>query len=251
MVRKMREYSFNIEVAKSFGLDEAVFIHAIEFWVKKNQANGRHFHDGRWWTYNTVAALCELFPFWTRRQIERISNSCREKGLIHVGNYSEDLRDRTLWYALDDSILELYGDVECISPNGEMSTTERGNVFHETGKCYKEQLPYQLSNTVKGKAVFSGVVAEKVSVYCGEDQELTAALEALGEARKKAGKAIATERTICLLLNKLDRLSGGQRALKIALLNEAIERGWTTVFPLKRDPPQKEGGGEQVIDEWN
>ena len=58
----MTEFHFNAELAQRYGVDGAIFLHAMAFWVAKNQANGRHFHDGRTWTYNTLEALAKLFP---------------------------------------------------------------------------------------------------------------------------------------------------------------------------------------------
>ena len=140
----MRDYSFNVQIAQAYGIDEAVFIHFLEFWIRKNRANERHFHDGRWWTYNSFSALGELFPFWSKRQLERVIANCKDKGLIHTGNYNTDRRDRTAWYALDDAVLRFYGDddclsqtesVKCISPNGEMQITESGNACPQTVTC--------------------------------------------------------------------------------------------------------------------
>lgn len=37
------------------------------------------------------------------------------------------------------------------------------------------------------------------------------------------------------ILNKLDKLSGGDRGMKLALLDKATVSNWLTVFPLKPD----------------
>ena len=37
------------------------------------------------------------------------------------------------------------------------------------------------------------------------------------------------------ILNKLDKLSGGDRGMKLALLEKATVSNWLTVFPLKLD----------------
>ena len=143
----MTEYHFNADLAQTYGVDGAIFLHAMAFWVAKNQANGRHFHEGRTWTYNTLEALTKLFPFWSRRQIERITGKLREQGALLSGCFSEDKTDRTLWYALSDAVLETYGLLApSISPNGEMDFTERGQPFHETVKCNKETVTDQLYN---------------------------------------------------------------------------------------------------------
>ena len=161
----MTEYHFNAELAQQHGVNGAIFLHAMAFWIAKNQANGRHFHEGRTWTYNTLEALAKLFPFWTRRQVERIVAKLKEDGVLLTGNFSQDKTDRTVWYALADSVLEVYGllavpispegDMEPpepevpeapISPSGEMHFTESGQPFHQTGKCNKETVTDQLDN---------------------------------------------------------------------------------------------------------
>lgn len=139
------EFHFNAELAKQYGVDGAIFLHCMAFWVAKNRANGRHYHEGRYWTYNTLEALSKLFPFWSRRQLERIINGLKEAGALLAGNFSEDRTDRTRWYALADCILEVYGESEPpISRNGEMHFTGRGQPFHETVKCNKETVTYQI-----------------------------------------------------------------------------------------------------------
>ena len=161
----MTEYHFNADLAQRHGVNGAIFLHAMAFWVAKNQANGRHFHEGRTWTYNTLDALTKLFPFWTRRQVERIVAKLKDEGALLTGNFSQDKTDRTVWYALTDPVLEAYGLFVCptspdgdmgdsddkkpplpISPDGEMDFTKQGQPFHQTGKCNKETVTDQLDN---------------------------------------------------------------------------------------------------------
>ena len=144
----MTEYYFNAELAQRHGVNGAIFLHSMAFWVAKNRANGRHFHQGRTWTYNTLEALSRLFPFWTRRQLERIIARLREEGVLLTGNFSEDKTDRTIWYALADSVLEVYGLLPApISPNGEMHFTKQGDGCHQTVKCNKESVTDQIKIT--------------------------------------------------------------------------------------------------------
>lgn len=140
----MLEYHCSAELAQKHGLDAAVFLHNIVFWAEKNRANGKHFHDGRWWTYNSTKAFCELFPLWSKGQINRIINTCKEKGFLYIGNYNEDGRDRTSWYSPSDEVLEAYGLREtwkCISENQEMHLPESGQSFPENEKPLPDILP--------------------------------------------------------------------------------------------------------------
>lgn len=116
----MRELSFNIEAARRYGVDGAVLLQGMAAWISKNRANERHFHDGRWWTYNSQDALVKLFPFWSRRQIQRIVKALNTEGALLLGNYSDGSFHNTTWYALSDDVLELLGAGECASLSAEM-----------------------------------------------------------------------------------------------------------------------------------
>ena len=99
-------YSFDIDIATRFGVPEAIMIQNLAYWIRKNEANGKHQHEGRFWTYNSVAAFGELFPFWTRAQIRRVLESLQEKGVIIKGNFNEDAYKHTSWYAFADEYLQ-------------------------------------------------------------------------------------------------------------------------------------------------
>lgn len=72
--------------------------------------------------------------------------------------------------------------------------------------------------------------------YAGEDRELLEAILGLLENRATANKSpVKTTRAMNGILNKLDKLSGGDRGMKLALLDKATVSNWLTVFPLKPD----------------
>ena len=93
---------FQSKVACEVGVDGAIMLQNIYFWVKKNEANDKNFHDGKYWTYNSKKAFTILFPFWSERQIERILDKLRKDEYLEVGNYNATPYDRTLWYTLTD-----------------------------------------------------------------------------------------------------------------------------------------------------
>ena len=96
----MMNFSFDGEFAKEHGVDEAIMYTYFSYWIAKNKANDKHFHDGYTWTYNSQKALTELFPFWNRSKIQRIISSLENQGLLIKGNYNQLAYDRTTWYAL-------------------------------------------------------------------------------------------------------------------------------------------------------
>ena len=93
------EYSFDIDVAREYGVDESIMIKNFQFWIMKNKANDKNYNDDRTWTYNSVRAFIKLFPFWNEKQIRRILQSLITKNILITGNYNNNKYDRTLWYA--------------------------------------------------------------------------------------------------------------------------------------------------------
>lgn len=120
------EYSFDIEHAKKYGVEEAVLIKNFCFWVKCNRSNGIHIHDGKTWTYNSVSAFGKIYSFWSNKQIYRILQSLKEKNVLITGNYNTSPYDRTLWYAFADEAAFVPPETsDTIIPNGKMVNTEQ------------------------------------------------------------------------------------------------------------------------------
>lgn len=94
----MSAHFFDPIVAKHVGLNAAVIYQNIVFWCEKNAANKQHIHEGRAWTYNSVAAFAEMFPYLTGNQIRRALELLEAEGYIGTGNFNETTYDRTKWY---------------------------------------------------------------------------------------------------------------------------------------------------------
>ena len=143
-------FHFDGAVAEMYGVDGAVFISRLQFWIEKNAANDRHYHEGRYWTYNSLRAMEKLFPFWSRRQIERIVKNLKDKGVLLTANYARDSHDRTLFYALDESKLPISPFGGDLSPNGEMINEQlKTHIREEEDKANKPEIsnkPQQLAD---------------------------------------------------------------------------------------------------------
>lgn len=126
----MSRHSFEPKIAAQVGLNAAVLYQNLTFWVEKNQANRRNLREGRYWTYNSIAAFAELFPYLTEKQIRTALDKLSNAGLILKGQFSDDRYDRTTWYTLGDPICpERRVDVaeavtDGIAPEGEPVAAE-------------------------------------------------------------------------------------------------------------------------------
>lgn len=109
----------NEQLWVDFDLDTAMFLDTIAYWIKKNAANKqpRNFHEGRYWTYNTLDAYTKLFPGWSIQTIRRIIKNCLKHELLIVGNFNKKSYDRTGWYSLTDKAIEYYPNLSNILHN--------------------------------------------------------------------------------------------------------------------------------------
>ncbi|WP_186083700.1 hypothetical protein [Burkholderia gladioli] len=131
---------FDTEHARVYGLQEAVLIYNLQFWIERNRANGENFREERTWTYNSVRAFNELFPYLSPKQIRRALDSLVEKGVILTGNYNESTRDRTLWYAFADEeaflgqVDHLPAKANGLAKTGQSHLPGKANGVARTGK---------------------------------------------------------------------------------------------------------------------
>ena len=65
-------HQFDAGIAEIYGVEIAIMVQNFAFWIAKNKANNRNFYEGKTWTYNTIKAFNELFPYWSESQIRRI-----------------------------------------------------------------------------------------------------------------------------------------------------------------------------------
>lgn len=96
------EHRFQMELAMAYGIEEAILIENFVHWIDKNKANNKHYHDGRYWTYNSAKAFAEQFPYMNESKVKRVIAKLVEDGVIMKGNYNENQYDRTCWYAFTD-----------------------------------------------------------------------------------------------------------------------------------------------------
>lgn len=76
-------------------------------------------------------------------------------------------------------------------------------------------------------------VLETLSAYAGQDKALEKAIMDFAKNRHALRKTMSTVRTAELLTAKLDKFSGGDRRMKISMLEEATEKNWMSVVPPK------------------
>lgn len=117
-------HSFDVDMAEKYGIEQAILIYNLDFWLTKNMANEKNFHDGSYWTYNSGVAFERLFPYMRKRKIYRLLKDMEAAGIINTGNYNANKYDRTKWYSFTDEFVKMNTSILRI---GKMEITQREN----------------------------------------------------------------------------------------------------------------------------
>ena len=158
MENSLNIYNFSVDHAKKFGLEEAIMIFNLKFWIEKNAANRVNIHNNNVWTYNSARAFSELFPFWSRHKISRVLESLEKQNVLVTGNFNKSGYDRTKWYAFAEpasfckfatSILQICN----------MHFADSQNPFRESATPIPDSKPNSKPNN---KPVIKKVVAKKM-----------------------------------------------------------------------------------------
>ena len=185
------------------------------------------------WQYSVkgLAAYVGVSKDTIRRllgKLEEVGYLTREQTHDENGHFAGNV------YVLQDEAPPLSGNTD----NGETRQREKPSSGFPT------QINNKLIKEEKKQTPIAPAEVEKcVAEYCGDDEELRETIMGLLKNRIKINrkKAVVTDEAMKLILRRLDRLSDGRREVKLAMLRNAIERNWLTVFELKPDelPPAK------------
>lgn len=96
------------KLAALIGLNEAIVLQQIKYWIIKNQKDGRNFVDGKYWTYNSIREWQEQFPFWCEKTIKTIIKNLLDMELILSENHHPDPFKKSKWYSISEEGIEKF-----------------------------------------------------------------------------------------------------------------------------------------------
>ncbi len=119
-------------LAVEVGIFEAILLQQIHYWL--NPKFNKNYMDGKYWVYKTYDEWLQEFPFWSRDTLKRVLKSLKDQNLIEYGFYSEDKRDRTVWYTIKYDPIDASGEIPPMG-SGENPPIHRA----KSHLCNKEQ----------------------------------------------------------------------------------------------------------------
>lgn len=133
----MSVHSFDTDVASMVGVAAAAIAYNIQHWCEKNAANDAHQYEGRSWTYNSVSAFKELFPYLSPKQIRTALDKLESAGLVVSGNFNKQGRDQTKWYSfVPEAVVKT---ANC--PKGQMQLPKKANPIAQKGRPLPDRKP--------------------------------------------------------------------------------------------------------------
>jgi len=97
---------FDEATASKYGLKEAIILHKIIFYVLVNEKDGRNYHKGKYWTFNSRAEWRSIFPFFSDMQIWRCFKNLEKQSALVSDSFNRMAYDKTRWYSLSNNLME-------------------------------------------------------------------------------------------------------------------------------------------------
>ena len=124
-------------LAEKLGINEAILLQQIQYWIKNAEKNGtkdkdyRKFINGRWWTYNTFQDWQKQMPWLSVSGIRKLVKKLKDRKLIAVVKHKAKSQDHTLWYTINYDAVDALVAPECQFDVTESNTSNRPGVTHD------------------------------------------------------------------------------------------------------------------------
>ena len=249
--------SFDIDVAKIVGTDCAIILSNIEFWQSKNKANKHNFHDGKYWTYNSISAWTELFSYLTPSKIRTCLKRLEHFDYVVTGNYNKSNYDRTKWYSSirqlhlsrnTNGVVKVNEPIPVINPiiNPDIKQTKKNNVspeFEEVFDPNQISLIDEIKEKEKSSAKKETFNFRKEMIDLGFSEDLV--LDWL--AVRKTKKATNTKTALNGFLNQVKKTGRDQNEVLEYCINKSWS-GFKSVWLEKEEKEEQSGNGNSAVD---
>lgn len=245
---------FDTEVALDVGVNAAIIYQNIKYWCEKNMANDVHKHDGFYWTYNSVSAFNELFPYLSAKQIRTAIDTLEKRGYIRSGNFNDSQYDRTKWYA---DLLIYNIDLPCgakgDSEKGKRDLPEKADSFALEGKPIPDINHIKNQNIKKERKSAGAREASPApesfddildsQEFIKNNPDLRFAFVEYIKLRQRMRRPL-TNQALKLVVNDVYVKGNQDPEVMTAIINESIKNGWCDIYPPKEakekaSPPRR------------
>lgn len=171
----------NTKLAEIVGLSKAVILQQVYYWMevfknhKDQKERDRHFHDGRWWVYNSIKDWQEQLSFiGNSKTVWKHMDELENAGLLISGVYNKRAYDRTKWYSVDVELVRNLVNSDFV----KITKWNKQNLRNGLGNNYEmdlvkstQPIPYTSADTSSytSHETSFGLKGAKTKVLCAEN----------------------------------------------------------------------------------
>lgn len=236
------EHSFNVEIAREYGIPSAILLKQMSLWINVNKRKGKNQYNGKTWTYNSSRDLSDKLPYFSAQVIKRTLLEMVRSGLLERGNFNKTAQDRTIWYTLTDKAEELiahctksnnalYENEQSIVQNGTMESTKLNNAL------FKNEPPLPSKDTSINTSIINTSITPPIIPPTG----------GAAQPEQKPDTTAGTRREIIAYLNGKIGSHYRDGALAKKHINARLKEGYTLDdFKTVIDSKVAEWGGTDM-----
>jgi len=243
----MSKHSFHIEIAKELGVNKAILFDHLMFWIDFNSKTETNYYDGKYWTYNTIKKIIEVFPYLSAKQISKAFDDLENDGYIETGNYNKIKYDRTKWYTITKKGFDyyvkmtnqyfehlenaIYQKVKCNSTKGKMEDDILQNGYVENVIT----IPDTTQISTKYKTDSNNLLRKSGEFDLSFIHEnIRESVKEFIDFRKAIKEPFRTQAQIQTFYNRLEKLSNKSFETAKEILEKSIANGWQGIFELNK-----------------
>ena len=190
--------------------------------------------DARGFCFASNSYFCELYKI-SEDTVQRYLRALKKTGFIRIEDGDGGTGRRKI-YAGANPLLDNPRKNAVVPDDPRKNAGETpANLQPANNESNKKDIIDPPISPKDKKSPMPAELMQRVADYARGDEELAARLYDFAENRRAIKKPIKTDRTLTLLLSKLNELSHGNRDRKLQLIDLAIERNWLSFFPLHED----------------
>ena len=201
----MQFHSFNVHVAKKVGVNKAILLQYIEFWVDKNKANKVLIYEGKPWVYHTASGFEEIFSYMKDNTISKYLVELEKEGYLHSSQNIEkgkNRNNRVKYYTLGDA----YFSITEKEAQNQNEPAKNQNVYNdislENNNISKSEVTKELDKQELDKQTLYRY-SDKIDDFFAKTWEIYPRKVGKKEAKEKFKRKITTHDIFVQLLNSI------------------------------------------------
>lgn len=189
-------------LARKLGLNEAVVIQQVHYWLKINEKKNQNYIHNRYWTFNSLKEWHENnFDFWSLDTVKRTFSKLEKMGILLVDNFNKDRRDRTKWYSIDyeklgELLSEEDADKNCNSKSANCTNAKAETLSSKSANCNSAKCTNAEGQIAPGKSAKCTNVKGQIAPTITRDYytEITTEITEEGMNEEADGKNQTTKK---------------------------------------------------------